>query len=222
MGGEHGVWWKNGWYEACTRVPLIFSLPDQRRALRPSRTSDTPVGLTDLFPTLCALGGVDEPPGLAGIDLSPVLLGQGTAPNRPIYCDVLTPRWGEGTEFRMIRWHQFKYVRFRDAPPLFFDLEQDPGEQRNLIERGAQGVALAAMGQMRRLASQTMDFDAAEHERTVRDGALAAEYAQHLPPSTGNLYLMPSGRLVNADDVLYSPTVIAETPSQAFDDAPQG
>ena len=45
-------------------------------------------------------------------------------------------------------------------------------------------------------------------------------YAQNLPKSTGNLYLMPSGRLVNADDALYNPTVIAETPGEAFDDSP--
>ena len=25
MAGEHGVWWKKGWHEACTRVTLIIS-----------------------------------------------------------------------------------------------------------------------------------------------------------------------------------------------------
>jgi choline-sulfatase len=201
-------------------VPFIFSLPEQRRALRPSRTCATPVGLIDLFPTLCALSGAEPPPDLAGVDLAPVLRGEGTPPERPIYCDALTPRWGEGTEFRMVRWQHYKYVRFRDAPPLFFDLARDPREQYNLIERGVRGAARAALEQMARLANQTMDFDAAERERLERDGALKTDYAQDLPPSTGNLYLLPSGRLVNADDVLYNPTVIAETPEQAFDDAP--
>ena len=35
MAGEHGVWWKNGWYEACTRVPLIISLPEHRSGEAP-------------------------------------------------------------------------------------------------------------------------------------------------------------------------------------------
>jgi choline-sulfatase len=218
MAGEHGVWWKNGWYEACTRVPLIFSLPEQRSAARPSRLCDVPVGLVDIFPTLCTLAGAEAPVGLAGVDLAPVLQGTKEPPQRPIYCDALNPRWGPGTEFRMIRWHQFKYVRFREAPPLFFDLEKDPGEQHNLVERGASGAALGALRQMEKLADETMDFDGAEHERTVRDGSLAQEYAQQLPQSTGNLYLMPSGRLINADDPLYNPTVIAERPEQAFSD----
>jgi choline-sulfatase len=220
MAGEHGVWWKNGWYEACTRVPLIFSLPEQRCAQRPSQVYDTPVALLDLFPTLCTLAGVDAPHKLDGVDLAPALRGEGTPPERPVFCDALNPRWGPGTEFRMIRWHQFKYVRFRDAPPLFFDLENDPGEQHNLIARGTNGVALGALREMEKLANTSIDFDQAEYERTVRDGKLREEYAQHLPKSTGNLYLMPSGRLINADDPLYNPTVIAETPGEAFDDMP--
>jgi choline-sulfatase len=224
MAGEHGVWWKNGWYEACTRVPLLLSLPEQRSAAQPSRTCDTPVGLVDLFPTLCTLAEADAPGDLAGVDLAPVLMGTGAAPERPVFCDALNPRWGEGTEFRMVRWRQFKYVRFRDAPSLFFDLETDPGEQHNLMAREARSLseaALSALQQMERMADESMDFYAAEHERTVRDGILGEAYAQDLPKSTGNLYLMPSGRLVNADDVLYNPTVIAETPEQAFEDKPK-
>lgn len=221
MAGEHGVWWKNGWYEACTRVPLIFSLPEQRCARCPSHQYGTPVGLTDLFPTLCALAGARAPAGLDGADLSSALRGAGDVPQRPVFCDALNPRWGEGTEFRMVRWHQFKYVRFRAAPPLFFDLEDDPGEQRNLIERGGKGAALGALREMAKLAETSMDFDAAERERTQRDGDLAEVYAQDLPESTGNLYLLPSGQLINADDALYNPTVIAAALEQAFEDHPQ-
>jgi choline-sulfatase len=216
MAGEHGVWWKNGWYEACTHVPLIFSRSEQRCGRVPSGTCEPPVALIDIFPTLCALAGTEIPHGMDGIDLSPALLGSSTVPERPVFCDALNPRWGKGTEFRMIRWHQFKYVRFRDAPPLFFDLDSDPGEQINLIERGVSGVALGALREMQRLAEASMDFDEAERER-MQDGTLAETYAQHLPPSTGNLYLMPSGRLINADDTIYAPTVIAERPEEAFE-----
>ncbi|MGB2824339.1 MAG: sulfatase-like hydrolase/transferase, partial [Phycisphaerae bacterium] len=55
MAGEHGVWWKNGWYEACTRVPLILSTPEQRRGEQPARRCRVPVALVDLYPTLCGL-----------------------------------------------------------------------------------------------------------------------------------------------------------------------
>ena len=225
MAGEHGVWWKNGWYEACTRVPLIISLPEQRRGEWPMHICDVPVGHVDLFPTLCALAGIEAPAGLDGVDLSAAVQGQGTAPDRPVVCDALTPRWGEGTEFRMIRWRQFKYVVFRDAPPLFFDLENDPGEQRNLVH-STTGKAEAALAYLQWVTDESVDFEAAERERVQRDGSLKEDYAQRLPPATGNLYLTspsssaPSGRLVNADDVLYHPTVISENLAEAFGDLP--
>ncbi|MDA1191692.1 MAG: hypothetical protein O3A46_08425 [Candidatus Poribacteria bacterium] len=65
-----------------------------------------------------------------------------------------------------------------------------------------------------------MDFDAAERERKERDAPLQQQFKLGLPPSQGNLYLMPSGKLVNAEDALYNPTVVTENPSEAFDDYP--
>jgi len=220
MAGEHGVWWKNGWYEACTRVPLILSTPAQRRGERPAGRCRTPVALVDLLPTLCGLAGADAPDGLDGTDLSAVVTDGAAAPDRPIFCDALTPRWGEGTEFRMIRHGRYKYVRFRSAGPLMFDLVDDPGEQRDLIRRGATGEAADAMARLGELAETSIDFDQAEAERLQRDGSLHEQYPQDLTASSGNLYLMPSGKLVCADDTLYRPTVIADNPAEAFGDCP--
>jgi choline-sulfatase len=220
MAGEHGVWWKNGWYEACTRIPLIVSTAEQRRGTKDASLCRTPVGLVDLFPTLCSLAGAPSPIELNGIDLSGSLGTGREPPDRPIFFDVLRPRWGAGTEFRGIRWRNFKYVRFRDAEPLLFDLASDPGEQFNLLARGVSGEAEGAKAMLEGIARQTMDFEAAEQERTIRDGSLEEKYAQELPPSTGNLYLMPSGKLVNAEDPLYNPTTIAESPEIAFGDLP--
>jgi len=121
----------------------------------------------------------------------------------------------------MIRWKDYKYVRFREAPPLFFNLKVDPGEQHNLVDT-ASGGDKEALEKMRTLAETSIDFDMAEQERLERDGNLRQQYAQALPPSTGNLYLMPSGKLVNADDVLYHPTVISESAVDAFADWPEG
>jgi choline-sulfatase len=215
MAGEHGVWWKNGWYEACTRVPLIVSLPEHRRGdLVPSKCR-TPVALVDLFPTLAGLAGVSAPDGLDGTDLSNAARG-GEAPDRPVFTDALNPRWGEGTEFRMIRRGRYKYVRFRSFPPLAFDLEADPGEQKNLLG-GTDGAEVPeAVRDLAAVAEESIDFDEAERERTGRDGALRTEHAQDVIRSTGNLYLLPTGKLVNAEDALYNPTVVAERLEDAF------
>ena len=219
LAGEHGVWWKNGWYEACTRVPLLVSLPGQRRGEPTARTVNVPVSLIDLFPTLCALVDVTAPDGLDGTDLSAAVRGEADAPKRPIVCDNLIPRWGEGTEFRMVRQGPYKYVRFRDCEPLFFDLAADPGEQQNLVGR-AEGEAATALAALRDFANQSIDFEVAAREREESETRLQQQYALDAPPSFGNQYLMPSGRLVEADDTLYDPTVIAEEPAALFADWP--
>jgi len=216
MAGEHGVWWKNGWYEACTRVPLIVSLPAQRAGRLPAREVGTPVALVDLFPTLCELTGQAAPTGLAGRSLAATAKDGSPLADRPVFTDSLNPRWGAGTEFRSIRWRTWKYVAFRAAPPLFFNLASDPNEQTDLATAPLTGEALAARQYLARLAADSMDFAGAEQDRKERDGDLRQQYAQDLPASTGNLYLMPDGRLLNADDLLYHPTVIAETPGDAF------
>ena len=109
----------------------------------------------------------------------------------------------------MVRQGPYKYIPFRNAPPLAFDVKADPGEQHNLLAREQDVPALVR--QLEQFAHESMDFDAAEKERVERDGNLNEQYAQDVPPSTGNLYVMPSGQVINADDPLYHPTVISES-----------
>lgn len=222
MAGEHGVWWKNGWYEACTRVPLIISLPEQRRGEIEAAQCSVPVGLYDLFPTLCRFAGVIPPEDLDGMDLSTTIKNNTLPDERPIFSDALTPRWGAGTEFRSIRWRHYKYVRFRNAPPLFFDLQEDPGEQHNLADRNLDGDDYEAFRYLQRVGETSIDFDAVEEERLIRDGELSEMYHLNLPPASGNLYLFPGGKLVNVDDtMLYTPAVLTDDPASVFDDYPQ-
>jgi choline-sulfatase len=220
MAGEHGTWWKNGWYEACTHVPLIISTPEQRRGETPAGRCSVPVSLADLFPTFCGFADVERPEGLDGEDLSAVVNGVAEAPDRPVFTDALIPRWGEGTEFRSIRWRHYKYVTFHGHPPLFFDLEADPAEQTNLVET-AEGKAAEALATLKRIASESIDFEEAERERIERDGALAQQHKLEVPKTPGsNMYLMPSGKVVAADDTIYAPQVVTDNPADVFGDWP--
>lgn len=208
MAGEHGTWWKQGWFEACTRVPLLISTPEQRTTGAMPLAIETPVALTDLFPTICGLAGVQPPDNLDGRDLSSCLATGVEPAERPIVCDNLVSRWGEGTEFRMVRWGRYKYVRFRGLPDLMFDLEVDSEEQHDLSASHDREV-VEARARLLLFAEESMDFDEAQRERTVRDGELADEYHLELEAKpTGNLYLLPSGKLVNAEDLLYNQTVV--------------
>ncbi len=220
MAGEHGMWWKNGWFEGCTRVPFIISTPEQRRGDKPPIRCSTPVALLDLFPTLCGLADAPAPDGLDGVDLSAVVRGAGEPESRPVFTDALTPRWGAGTEFRSIRLGDYKYVRFRAADPLFFDLKNDPHEQHNLLSRGVPEEAREVLAELQQFANDSIDFDAAEREREERDGDLHDKYPRLPRLSSENHYILPDGRVVNADDTLYAPEVIAEKPQDIFGDYP--
>ncbi|MEM7130712.1 MAG: sulfatase-like hydrolase/transferase [Chloroflexota bacterium] len=220
MAGEHGAWWKNAWYEACTHIPMLISTPEQRTGQQSAQSIDTPVGLIDLFPTFCGLAGAEQPQGLDGADLSSVVVGNGTAPDRPIFVDNLIPRWGEGTEFRAICWRHYKYITFRNAPALFFNLADDPGEQMNLLYR-ATDVDKDALDYLQTVAKETMDFEAATNERLKWTAELQERFPLSTPESFGNQYLMPNGALVEADDMLYQPQIISDKPSELFSDWPQ-
>lgn len=215
LAGEHGVWWKHSWHEASARVPLIISRPEQRRGDAPAAVVDTAVGLVDLFPTLCGLAGVETPDGLVGQDLAPALEEDKEPPARPIVTDNLVPRWGEGTEFRMVRQGNYKYVRFRHAPPLAFDLAADLNEQQNLLAQ-PEADWPAMVRELKEFAETSIDFDAAEHDRTVRDGDLAKTFAHGITMKTLNLYTMPDGRLVNADTPIYAPEEVAPSAAAVF------
>ena len=135
----------------------------------------------------------------------------------PVYCDALTPRWGQGTEFRSVRYKQYKYIRFRDAEPLFFDLDNDPGETSNLLSQELTSDAKEALETMREFANNSVDFDQAEEEMLVRDGNLSSEYKLDLDVDLNktkgafwNSYILPDGRMVCADEVIYDPVVLLE------------
>ncbi|MBV7336832.1 sulfatase-like hydrolase/transferase [Chloroflexi bacterium TSY] len=221
MAGEHGTWWKNGWYEACTHIPMMISLPSQRSGDQPAQRVDTPVRLIDLFPTFCGLSDITAPDKLDGVDLSNVLTGVAQAPEQPVFCDNLIRRWGAGTEFRMVRYGSYKYVRFRDCDPLFFDLENDPGEQQNLGQT-ATGNAKTMLEQLKHVAEQSIDFDATEREREAWSERLMRQFPSTFEKTFGNQYLMPSGKLVEADDTLYDPVILAEQPDKVYADWPSG
>jgi len=217
MAGEHGLWWKGTFFEGSAGIPMLIQTPAQRRGDAPGRRVETPVNLVDTFPTLCGLTGVDAPGDLDGVDLAESVR-TGTEPDRgPVFTDSLG---GGDHSFRMVRDGRWKYVGFRDAPELFFDLETDPHETRNLAP-DAEGAAAEALDRLRGLVGDTVDFQAAVRQREAASEA-AADYELGIPPGTGNAYVMPDGRLIDAASPLYRPDELADDVSLVFEDWPGG
>lgn len=219
MAGEHCIWDKSTWHEASTRVPLLVQLPEHRNNhLRPTNLS-TPVSLIDLFPTLCGLIDVDPPEGIDGTDLSESIY-TGTEPNRgPVVVDSFVP-YQEGLEYRMVRDGQYKYIRFRDAPELLFDLDVDPLEQHNIASTAA-GRDEDTLTRLRDFVADTIDFETID-EKQERDRRLKDAYRLGISKGTPNQYHWPDGRIIDADTPIYHPHVLAEEPDVIYDDYPSG
>jgi choline-sulfatase len=126
MMGEHGMWFKRTFYEDAARVPLIVARPGAAAGRRIREV----VSLVDLFPTLLDLAGLPVPEGLDGHSFAGAL----DAGLKEWKDSAIIEYLGEGAvrPMRALRRGRFKYVYVDDYPPLLFDLDADPHEQRNL------------------------------------------------------------------------------------------
>ncbi len=220
MAGEHGLWWKNTWHEASVRVPLIISTPEHRRGELSAQQIDDPVSLADLFPTFCGFAGIPIAAELDGIDLSAAARGlpcPALDAREGVYTEAPMPRWGTGTEFRMLRTRRHKYVAFRGCSDLAFDVIDDPLEQENLLSAADTSDQGATVEGLRKLALDGFDFDESEAMRQRQIDDLRSRFPSRVQPQTPNQVLRGDGRLVEADGPLYDPIVVSTRTDADFD-----
>ncbi|MDE0961698.1 MAG: sulfatase-like hydrolase/transferase [Candidatus Latescibacteria bacterium] len=216
--GEHGLFWKNTWHEASARVPLIISTPEHRRGEIAASAIIAPASLADIYPTLCGLSGTPLANGLDGVDLSPAVRGDScpALENRPgVITESVVPRWGAGTEFRMIRDARYKYVAFRDCDDLAFDLQEDPDEQVNLVDK-AQGDVAQNLADLKNAVLKGFSFAEAEVQRKEQVAELAERFPARVECRTPNQILRGDGKLVEADAALYEGEVVSSQPTEDF------
>ena len=118
-------------YEGGIRVPLIVRFPGK---VRPGSTVDTPVSSSDLFPTICAAAGL-EARGVDGVSLWPLLAGGSLRPRQLFWHYPHYSNQG-GEPSSAIRDGDWKLIEFyAGARRELYNLRNDPGETRNLVER---------------------------------------------------------------------------------------
>jgi len=132
---EHGIFI----YDETMRVPFLLSLPKGPRGVQVT----APVSLVDLAPTLLEASGAAPLSDVEGMSLLPLLLQRGGAGSRTAaspagssarrseYIESLCPDLDyDHSPLHGLRTPRWKYIR---APrPELYNLERDPGEQRNL------------------------------------------------------------------------------------------
>ena len=132
---DHGVFL----YRGVMRVPLVVRLP---RALGGGRRVPEPVQLVDVSPTILERTGLSPREGGAGRSLMPGLLGAGLPADRRVYAESLYGRlhfgWKELYSLTTAR-HSFILAPRQEL----YDVVEDPGQLRNLLEPGSGPEAAA-------------------------------------------------------------------------------
>jgi len=144
----HGV----ALYETMISIPLVLRFPG---TIPPGLSSDEPVGLIDITPTILDLIGVEiGGRGFQGKSLVPLITGKRKAElDVPIFLQrrhyttpVVRGVRVEGSQFA-VRTKDWKYVEDGQGQArLLFNLSDDPGELKNLVaDRPAQVKRLSTM-----------------------------------------------------------------------------
>jgi arylsulfatase A-like enzyme len=123
--GSHGLLGKQSVFEHSMRTPLIVSGPGIPRG----RTIPAFTYLLDLFPTLCDVVGVPAPRDLAGESLKPLWEEK----KKKVRDSVFLPYMQIQRAVRDERWKLIAYPKIGHLQ--LFDLQADPHERVNLIDR---------------------------------------------------------------------------------------
>jgi choline-sulfatase len=130
MAGEHGMWRKSNFYEHSARVPLILSWPEGLPAGR--RVTQT-VSQLDAVAAILEATGTAPVTSLDGESLLPLARGAPGAEagwKDEAFGEYLAH--GVARPVAMLRRGRYKLIYSLDDPPLLFDLQDDPGELRDL------------------------------------------------------------------------------------------
>lgn len=152
--------------EGGTRVPMVVRWPG---VTRPGTRTDVPITTCDWFPTLLAATGAlpAELHAHDGLDLRPLLAGDATPAERPLFWHY-PHAWGPtgpGIEpYSAIRRGRFKLVHFYpDGRNALFDLAADLSESRDLAAQRpelARGLAAELGAWLRSVDAPRPVFDA--------------------------------------------------------------
>jgi len=145
MAGEHGLWYKNTFYEGSVGIPFIFSCP---KLFHGGQISESITGNIDLFPTICDAADIQKPDDLEGKSLWQVLKGRESGNDRWIFSE----NYRSNISGCMVRDQNWKYFVFKPCEKnkftkevFLFNMQNDPDEMQNLADRPESKIVIENM-----------------------------------------------------------------------------
>ena len=172
--GEHDLWFVHaGLYENTSRVPLVMRVPGGPAGVR----VDTVVSLVDVMPTVLSALGLPAPEEVRGLDLLSLV---GSESGGAAYLEHT------GAQLEGVVTSRFKYIEHLKTTRIYsgypmdagtvelYDLQQDPGEERNLAVDHPEVVA-RMRAELERLKAGERGFE--EERGDIDDEVLRALHA---------------------------------------------
>ena len=142
--GEWRKYDKRFMHEPSIRTPMLVRYP---RLARAGTSANQMVTNLDIAPTFLELAGVPVPSHMQGLSMVPLLKGETPSRWRKdwLYEYYEFPGSHNVAKHRGVRTDRYKYIHYYEAPEEFelYDLQNDPGELRNLYGDASRASLLA-------------------------------------------------------------------------------
>ncbi len=188
--GEHGLWWKQTFYEHSVRVPAILSWPGgPKGALRPGTVIDRVISSLDLNATMLDALGCPALPHSRGRSLVPLLRDPGAPWDDTAFSEFCLDAAGAGGPFpeagvvqRMVRQGDWKLNYYAGQPSQLFNLREDPDE---MVDRSLDPGCARIAGELTRRVLDGWDPEAIATEMAVkrRDNDLLGAWGREVRPA---------------------------------------
>ena len=142
MLGDHHMFRKTYPYEGSAKVPLVIAMPGNERSGKSKieHLTDVPVVSEDVYPTILDIAGIEPPEGIDGESLLPVYSGENALGDRQFIHGEHSACYRDDHGMQFLTDGKEKYIWYTSTgDELFFDLESDPNELKNLASEPSVG-----------------------------------------------------------------------------------
>ena len=168
MRGEHKRQNKGIPYEASAKVPFLIRLPG---AIPAGKVIDHTFNTVDFKPSILSLLGVECDPAVEGRDLAAVLRGENPASdaaNDITFFRSTSSRKGPGSWVGAVT-SRYKLILSPIETPYLFDLENEPDELNNLVEKKEHRDRVKHMARALKKYAEATNDPFLKNEKTAAD-----------------------------------------------------